>query len=45
MIPEKYLGQVIVDIAAFMVLALVLVIHYGITIPYEKAILRKAKNK
>ena len=45
MIPEEYLGQVIVDIAAFIILALILIVHYAITVPYEKTILRKAKNK
>lgn len=45
MIPEKYKGQVIVDIAAFITLALILSIHYGFTVPYEKSILKKSKNQ
>lgn len=44
MIPKKYRGQVIVDVAALLVLALIFVIHYGITVPYEKTILKNIKN-
>lgn len=41
MIPEKYKGQVITDIAAFVVLSLIFIIYYGYTKPEEK----KMKNK
>lgn len=45
MIPEKYQGQVIVDITAFIVLFLILIIYYGYTKPQTYTMLRKMKNK
>lgn len=44
MIPKKYRGQVYIDIAAFTVLAFILIIYYGITKPYSYSIIRKAKK-
>jgi hypothetical protein len=39
MIPEKYKGQLIVDVAAFLILFIVLAIHYGYTKPFERRLL------
>jgi hypothetical protein len=44
MIPEKYKGQVIVDIAAFLILFIILIIHYGYTKPQEFTLKRKLKK-
>ena len=41
MVDKKYRGQIIVDIAGFIVLFLILIIYYSYTKPYEK----KYKNK
>jgi hypothetical protein len=40
MIPEKYKGQIIVDVAAFLILFIVLAVHYVYTKPTERRLLQ-----
>ena len=40
MIPREYLGQFIIDIAALIFLAIILILHFAVTKPYENTILR-----
>ena len=42
MVAKEYLAQVIVDIGALTILALIYIIYYGFTKPYEKSILKNS---
>lgn len=44
MIPDKYRGQIIIDIAAFIVLFIILIIHYSYTKPQEFTLKNKMNN-